>query len=288
MAKLAVFGDSILDKYSFFNSDRTSPEASVPVINDETNEYYLGGAGLVSDKLIDLGNEVDLYTMIGDSSNSKIFKSLNKGINIFDFSEKSYDVTIKERIIVNGNYYLRRDVDANATPNSSEVIANFQELISTYDAAVFVDYNKGFLTQNLFDLLSSMTSENNIISILDPNIHNIHKFYNLDFIKLNELEAQHFSKKKNLEEIFSELNILNVSSVVTMSSKGAVTQIDGELFYANPKHIKAIDVSGCGDVFLANFISSYILNSDIRASIKSAVNESTDYVSFFGNKKNDN
>ena len=83
MGKFAVFGDSILDKYSFFNSDRISPDAPVPVINDEKNEYYLGGAGLVSDKLIDLGNEVDLYTMIGDTSNSKRFKYLAEGINIF-------------------------------------------------------------------------------------------------------------------------------------------------------------------------------------------------------------
>lgn len=288
MGKFAVFGDSILDKYSFFNSDRISPEAPVPIINDEKNEYYLGGAGLVSDKLIDLGNEVDLYTMIGDTSNSKIFKYLAEGINIFDFGKKSYEVTVKERIIVNENYYLRRDVDANEIPNSSDVVAKFGDLINTYDGAIFVDYNKGFLTQNLFDLLSSITSENNIISILDPNINNIHKFHNLDFIKLNESEAQHFSKKINLEEIFNELNKLNVSSIITLSSKGAAAQIDGELFNYRSSNVKAVDVSGCGDVFLSNFISNYIINNDIKLSIKIAVDKSTNYVSFFGNKKNDN
>ena len=205
MAKLAVFGDSILDKYSFFKSYRTSPEAPVPVINDEVNEYYLGGAGLVSDKLIDLGNdvsampgmmalvseklidlgnEVDLYTMIGDSSYSKIFTSLIKDINVFDFAEKGYDVTTKERIIVNGNYFLRKDVDSKLAPNLSDVVAKFSESISTYDGAIFVDYDKGFLNQNLFNLLAGLTSENNITSILDPNINNIQNFHNLDFIKL--------------------------------------------------------------------------------------------------------
>ena len=86
MAKFAVFGDSILDKYSFYNSNRVSPEAPVPVIVNETNEYFWVG-GLVSDALIDLGNEVDLYTMIGNGSNSEIFKSLVNGINIFDFAK---------------------------------------------------------------------------------------------------------------------------------------------------------------------------------------------------------
>jgi rfaE bifunctional protein kinase chain/domain len=287
MAKLAVFGDSILDKYSFFKSYRTSPEAPVPVINDEVNEYYLGGAALVSDKLIDLGNEVDLYTMIGDSSYSKIFTSLIKDINVFDFAEKGYDVTTKERIIVNGNYFLRKDVDSKLAPNLSDVVAKFSESISTYDGAIFVDYDKGFLNQNLFNLLAGLTSENNITSILDPNINNIQNFHNLDFIKLNEAEAKHFSKKKNLEEIFSELNKINVLSIITLSSKGAATQIEGEIYYVNSKDIEAIDVSGCGDVFLANFISNYILNNDIRLSVELAVNKSTDYVKFFGNKKND-
>ena len=112
MGKFAVFGDSILDKYSFYDSNRNSPEAPVPIIVNETNEYFLGGAGLVSDTLIDLGNEVDLYTMLGQELNSEIFKSLVNKISIFDFAEKKYKLTLKERIIVNQNYFLRKDYDA--------------------------------------------------------------------------------------------------------------------------------------------------------------------------------
>ena len=41
MGKFAVFGDSILDKYSFYDSNRNSPEAHVPIIVNETSKHYL-------------------------------------------------------------------------------------------------------------------------------------------------------------------------------------------------------------------------------------------------------
>ena len=288
MGKFAVFGDSILDKYSFYDSNRNSPEAHVPIIVNETNEYFLGGAGLVSDTLIDLGNEVDLYTMLGQELNSEIFKSLVNKISIFDFAEKKYKLTLKERIIVNQNYFLRKDYDAEEPPNIERVLTTFNELVNTYDAIVFVDYNKGFFNKNIFDLLSKIAAENNLLSILDPNINNELDFKNLDFIKLNESEAEYFSKKNTLEDIFKTLNKNNLNVIITLSSKGAVTKIDNELIFAHSKKIKPVDVSGCGDVFLANFISNYIKTNNLKLSLENSVNESTKYVSFFGNKKSDN
>ena len=219
MAKFAVFGDSILDKYSFYNSNRTSPEAPVPIIMNETNEYFMGGAGLVSDALIDLGNEVDLYTMVGNESNSEIFKSLVNGINIFDFAKNNYNVTTKERFIVNEKYFLRKDHDAQESPEINKVLSIFNELIDTYDAVIFVDYDKGFLSESLFNLLSEVASYNNLLSILDPNINSEKDFKNLDFVKLNLREAKHFTKKNNLEEIFKDLNKNNLTSIITLSSE---------------------------------------------------------------------
>ena len=285
MGKFAVIGDSILDKYSYYDSFRNSPEAPVPIITNEESEYFLGGAGLVSDTLIDLGNEVDLYTMIGNELNSKIYKSLVNKIKIFDFAENKYSLTLKERIIVNKKYSLRKDYDAEDSPNEDSVIETFIHLINKYDAVLFVDYNKGFLTKKLFDSLSKIASENNLLQILDPNINNELDFKNVNFIKLNEIEAKYFSKKNKLEDIFKRLKKNNLNVIITLSSKGAVTEIDNKLIFVNPKKIKPVDVSGCGDVFLANFISNFIKTNNLKLSIENSVNESSKYVSFFGNQK---
>lgn len=285
MGKFAVIGDSILDKYSYYDSFRNSPEAPVPIIINEKSEYFLGGAGLVSDTLIDLGNEVDLYTMIGNQLNSKIYKSLVNKIKIYDFAENHYNLTLKERIIVNKKYSLRKDFDAEESPNENSVIETFLHLINKYDAVLFVDYNKGFLTKKLFDSLSKIASVNNLLQILDPNINNKLDFKNVNFIKLNEIEAKYFSKKNKLEDIFKRLKKNNLNVIITLSSKGAVTEIDNKLIYVNPKKIKPVDVSGCGDVFLANFISNYIKTNNLKLSIENSVSESSKYISFFGNQK---
>lgn len=285
MGKFAVIGDSILDKYSYYDSFRNSPEAPVPIITNEKSEYFLGGAGLVSDTLIDLGNEVDLYTMIGNELNSKIYKSLVNKIKIYDFAENHYNMTLKERIIVNKKYSLRKDFDAEKSPNENSVIETFLDLINKYDAVLFVDYNKGFLTKKLFDSLSKIASVNNLLQILDPNINNELDFKNVNFIKLNEIEAKYFSKKSKLKDIFKRLKKNNLNVIITLSSKGAVTEIDNKLIYVNPKKIKPVDVSGCGDVFLANFISNYIKTNNLKLSIENSVSESSKYVSFFGNQK---
>ena len=51
MKKIAVIGDSILDKYSFYISNRMSPEAPVPVAEKIDSNYSIGGAGLVAKRL---------------------------------------------------------------------------------------------------------------------------------------------------------------------------------------------------------------------------------------------
>ena len=37
--KIAVFGDAILDLFSYYTSPRQSPEASVPIIIKQKEEY---------------------------------------------------------------------------------------------------------------------------------------------------------------------------------------------------------------------------------------------------------
>ena len=44
-AKILVIGDTMLDKYYRGKSNRTSPEANVPIVNITQIKYLVGGAG---------------------------------------------------------------------------------------------------------------------------------------------------------------------------------------------------------------------------------------------------
>ena len=70
--KVAVFGDTILDIFSYYTSPRLSPEAPVPVIIENSRDYFAGGAGLLSKKMSEMDISIDLYTEIGQDINGKI------------------------------------------------------------------------------------------------------------------------------------------------------------------------------------------------------------------------
>lgn len=56
--RLAVFGDVMLDRYTFGDSDRISPEAPTLVFRSGRVEEMIGGAGNVARNLVSLGARV--------------------------------------------------------------------------------------------------------------------------------------------------------------------------------------------------------------------------------------
>ena len=283
MKKIAVIGDSILDKYSFYISNRMSPEAPVPVAEKIDSNYSIGGAGLVSKKLTEGGNKVDLYSQIGTNSYGEMFKKLSDKTNIIDFAEIDFELTIKDRLILNNEYFLRLDEDYVESPNINKVIEKFSENVETYDACMITDYNKGFISERIFQEIINICKLNNIQTFFDPNINNKFDFSNVDFIKLNLLEAYDISSTDSVEDSIKYFNSEKITPIITKSSDGAVSSIDSKIITVEAPKIKAVDVSGCGDIFFAVFVSNYISNRDIEISMNLAVVEATEYVKYFGN-----
>jgi bifunctional ADP-heptose synthase (sugar kinase/adenylyltransferase) len=56
--KILVIGDVMLDHYVYGVVNRQSPEAPVPVLDVEKEEFFPGGAGMVSSALTGLGARV--------------------------------------------------------------------------------------------------------------------------------------------------------------------------------------------------------------------------------------
>tara|TARA_Y100001968_G_scaffold290112_1_gene293677 strand:- start:648 stop:836 length:189 start_codon:yes stop_codon:yes gene_type:complete len=52
---IGIFGDIMLDKYTFTDTCRISPEAPVPALTFLKNTYRLGGAANVALNLLNIG-----------------------------------------------------------------------------------------------------------------------------------------------------------------------------------------------------------------------------------------
>jgi len=72
--RITVVGDVMLDRFLIGRVGRISPEAPVPVVVFENEEFRLGGAANVANNLRQLGAAVDLIGMIGDDESGSQLK----------------------------------------------------------------------------------------------------------------------------------------------------------------------------------------------------------------------
>tara|TARA_B100001996_G_scaffold382796_1_gene375727 strand:- start:755 stop:1624 length:870 start_codon:yes stop_codon:yes gene_type:complete len=285
--KIAIFGDSILDSYSYYLSNRLSPEAPVPVISFDKKIFYPGGASLTATQLKIRGLEVDLYTQIGKDENGQKLTSKLKGLKVFNSAAKNYQTILKNRIIVNGKYYLREDKEEMISSLYEKTINEFKKNIKGYKAIAFVDYNKGYLNKKLFNDLKNLAKENNLKTFLDPHPENIMNFKEIDYIKPNQLEAKKITNKKNIRSALFELQRkYKTTPVVTLGQDGAVTLLNNRVHYSKIYKSNFVDSSGCGDVFFASFLSYTLKNKPLTKSLDYAVKSATESCEHFGYKTN--
>src|SRR6266550_3603437 len=65
-SRVVLVGDLMMDRYLYGNAERLSPEAPVPVLHFQKEEYRLGGAGGVAADLAALGAKVQVVGAVGD------------------------------------------------------------------------------------------------------------------------------------------------------------------------------------------------------------------------------
>tara|TARA_B100000579_G_scaffold399883_1_gene381124 strand:- start:309 stop:758 length:450 start_codon:yes stop_codon:yes gene_type:complete len=148
---------------------------------------------------------------------------------------------------------------------------------------MITDYNKGFVSEKMYQEIISICKSNNIPTFFDPNINNKFDFSNIDFIKLNLSEAYNISSTNTVDESLNYFRTKKIIPIITKSSDGAISSIDNKNITVDAPSIEAIDVSGCGDIFFAVFVSNYISDNNIENSMKLAVTEATEYIKYFGN-----
>ena len=69
--RLLVVGDIMMDRSILGKVSRISPEAPVPVIIAETEDFNLGGAANVAHNIRSLGGIVSLCGVVGDDENGQ-------------------------------------------------------------------------------------------------------------------------------------------------------------------------------------------------------------------------
>lgn len=264
--RVLVIGDVMLDSYVWGKVERISPEAPVPVVNVQTREYRLGGAGNVLLNVQSLGAEAIICSVIGtDSSGDLLENSLkDKGLNCEGLiRSESRITTIKERIIAGSQQVVRIDTETDKPVSKTEteqLIAKAKELIPSCNVIIFEDYDKGVLTPESISEITAFANEHNVPTVVDPKKRNFLAYNNTTLFKPNLKELREGLKIEfnvdNPEELRGAVQhlkeALNVKgALITLSERGVIIDFQDEV-HKLPAHIRQIaDVSGAGDTVIS-------------------------------------
>lgn len=152
--RILVVGDIILDRYTWGNAERVSPEAPVLILKADTHEVRLGGAASVAGLLRALDAHVTLAGVIGADTNGRVVRRLleESGIDASGvLDDDSRPTTTKQRFIGRAEGKQPHQVvrvDEESDQLLSEELRN--QLVNVivnrrqeFDAVLISDYAKG-------------------------------------------------------------------------------------------------------------------------------------------------
>jgi D-beta-D-heptose 7-phosphate kinase/D-beta-D-heptose 1-phosphate adenosyltransferase len=270
-SRVLLVGDLMLDRYIFGNADRLSPEAPVPVLHFQHEEYRLGGAGSVLADLAALGAAVSIVAVLGrDEASKEVRKHLAKAsADVRGLLEVDGRPTVTKLRLVgsaqhrNPQQMIRLDIeDTGPIDNATgeKILAHLRDAISSTDILCLEDYNKGLLTPQVCREAIQLARSRKIPVIVDPaNIPDYSKYAGATALKLNRSEAEratglpirqgeHYAPAA--EALVKKLNLDAV--IITLDKSGAyLATSSGERRHLKTRERQVFDVTGAGDMVLA-------------------------------------
>ena len=216
--KVLLIGDTCTDVYRYGTCTRISPEAPIPVFKFEREDSAQGMAGNVDSNLKAFGLDVSLI-----ANKEKIVKT------------RWIDT------ITGQHTGIREDIEPTLIPISGDIPG-----INDYDAVVFSDYNKGFVTE---DFIIKTRKEYSGPIFIDTKKKDLQKFEGC-IVKINSTE-------------YAAATSYPTDLIVTLGKLGASYK-DNQ--YPAP-YVQVHDVCGAGDTFLSALVAEFLRTGSIEEAI---------------------
>ncbi|MCC4117424.1 D-glycero-beta-D-manno-heptose-7-phosphate kinase [Aromatoleum toluclasticum] len=257
--RVLVVGDVMLDRYWHGSTTRISPEAPVPVVKVEGDEYRAGGAGNVALNAASLGAGAELVGLVGRDEAARLLRErLESGGVACRLLEAPQHPTItKLRIISRHQQLIRLDFeDSFAVLESAGIEQAFEEAVGACGAVVLSDYGKGTLAQ-VGDLIR-VARERKVPVVVDPKGTDFGRYCGATVItpNLSEFEAVvgHCADDAALRQRGEALReALDLEALlVTRSERGMTLLQRGQPPLDLPTRARDVfDVTGAGDTVVA-------------------------------------
>ncbi len=262
---IVIVGDVMLDQFVVGRVNRISPEAPVPVVEFEHDEYRAGGAANVASNVRTLGGTVELVGVVGrDQAGERLAQELEaRGIGANGLvCDSGRRTTTKLRLVTNRNQQVARidyETDDEVTGHSeSAVIANVRRAAARARVIVVSDYLKGAISQGVMSAIVEAAAERDIPVLVDPKIPHIDYYKGTTLVTPNHHEAEvaaHMRIRTHEDatraaHVFRER--AGCRSVLITRGEQGMCLLDGEEEAHFPAVAREVaDVTGAGDTVIA-------------------------------------
>jgi len=261
----------MLDRYTWGNVERVSPEAPVMVLRADESEVRLGGAASVATLLRHLVAQVTLAGVIGEDVDGRTVRRVLMDESIDDeivVVDSNRSTTTKERFLGRASnrhphQMLRvdRETSEAISDDLAQVIADrLTTQMSRFDAVLISDYDKGFCTPCLVQAIIASACHFDIPVVVDPaRIADFGRYRGNCVITPNRLEAElatglRIRTPKDALAIGSMLceQFALRAAMVTLDRDGiALAESCGTTELIPAKAREVYDITGAGDMVLA-------------------------------------
>lgn len=281
LSPIIVVGDVGIDKYTFGEVKRISPEAPVPVLEVTKEWLKLGLAANISHNLNTLGVKSTLCGVVGEDNNANIFDNLleDEHLNTWGIVRSSLRPTIfKERVTTNTQQICRIDYESSEPLDEAterKLLSRVEGFADSHQAIIIEDYAKGTLTKDLIHSLIEKFKNVGKLVAVDPGRTTPPLYYKgATLLKPNLSEAKAMVeslgyKEKKLENLAKILvDKLDLQMLVITLGPDGMALLDvkhqPELKIIPTVANEVFDVSGAGDTAISVLTSSLIAGATLE------------------------
>ena len=241
-----------------------------------------GGAANVACNLAQLGLHVRLIGVCGNDKAAKDLETEISGYPAIQFDPvriKDRPTSLKTRYRAGGQQILRVDDEITIDiddKNADLILKSAIAALEDADLMVISDYGKGFVTNELLELLRKKPS----FTAVDPKPSRLLNYCNPDLLTPNRSEAlelagksrqmkEPFPKEQITQEIFSKFSPIKLA--ITLGAEGMLLGENGKVENIIPTAAREVfDVSGAGDTVIALLAMGLVAGGDFVESAKLA------------------
>jgi D-beta-D-heptose 7-phosphate kinase/D-beta-D-heptose 1-phosphate adenosyltransferase len=194
--RVAVVGDVMLDHFLIGHVDRISPEAPVPVVRFDREEFRLGGAANVAHNIAAMAGRATLVGLIGEDDAASHLRVALKAAGVDDAGlvADRRPTTRKVRVVTSRNQQVVRldyEEDNEASGHALTALCEQVALAAREaDVVVLSDYRKGVVSPAVIQTAVDAARARGVPLLVDPKLPHAERYRGTTLVTPNHHEAE--------------------------------------------------------------------------------------------------